>query len=91
MEEVLSNTDDPEVPLREREFYALGITDGDELRGPGFFVRQLHASWSNVQGTVAWDALDIEKCPTYLDAMQRYEARRAALVKMGFIYSDMEM
>ena len=72
-------------------FYALCISDGDELRGPGFFVRQLHASWSNLQGTMAWDAFDIENCPTYEDANQRYEARRAALVQMGFIYSDMEM
>jgi hypothetical protein len=91
MEEILTNTDDPEVPLRDKEFYGLGLSDGDEIRGPGFFVRQLHASWSALQGTIAWDEFDIEKCVTYENAKRRYEARRAALVQKGYIYSDLEM
>jgi hypothetical protein len=91
MEEVLTNTDDPEVPLKDREFYALVISDGDEIRGPGFFVRQLHAAWSEVRGMIAWDRFEIEELGSYTEAQELYEARRAALHRIGFIYSDREL
>jgi hypothetical protein len=60
MQEVLSKTDDPNVPLQEQEFYELRLDDLGFLFRPGlvnslgivarnrFIVRECHAAWSEI-------------------------------------------
>ena len=91
MQEVLSRTDDPEIPLRDQEFYELRLDDSDDIWKPGYFVKQAHAQWSEIDQQIMWDGFDFEQCATLEKAKERYAARRLALAEEGFIYSDMDM
>jgi len=90
MQEVLSRTVDPKVPLKGQEFYELRIDDSDDVWRPGFVVSEAHAQWSEIDQQIMWDETESERCPTYENAQERYEARRRALAEKGFIYSDMD-
>lgn len=102
MQEVLSKAIDANVPLQEQEYYQLQL---DDLGSPfqpqfidslgiiarhRFIVREAHAAWSEIDLNVMWDTPSHDECSTLREAKLRYEVRRAAIVKMGFIYSDME-
>jgi hypothetical protein len=91
MQKLLSKTDDPKTPLSEQEFYELRLEDSDDIRRPGFIVKQAHAQWSEIDRNIMWDDFESERLPTLEEAKGRYEARRLALVEKGFIYSDMEL
>lgn len=102
MQEVLSKTNDPNIPLHEQEFYELRLDDlGFPFRPKfidsmgavarhRFLVLQAHASWSEIDRDIMWDGFDHDECSTLEVAERRYEERRAAIVKKGFIYSDMD-
>ncbi|MFP5234330.1 MAG: hypothetical protein ACLGSD_00385 [Acidobacteriota bacterium] len=90
MQEVLSKTVDPKAPLEGQEFYELRIDDSDDIWRPGFIVVEAHAAWSVADKQIVWDESEFERCETYAQAKDRYEARRRALTQKGFIYSDMD-
>ena len=102
MQEVLSKTDDPNVPLQEQEFYELRLDDLGFPFRPGlmnslgivarhrFAVREAHARWSEIDRQIMWEGYEHEEFSTLEKAQVHYEFRRAALVLKGFIYSDME-
>jgi hypothetical protein len=91
MEEILTKIDDADIPLREWEYYALCLMEGDDLGEAEFWVRQLHASWSDLQQSIAVDEFEFDECASFGEARRCYEVCRAALVQRGFIYSDMDM
>lgn len=103
MQEVLSKTTDPNIPLKEQEYYELRLTDfgipfrplwvesiGIVVRHR-FLIRQAHAAWSEIDRDIFWDDFQHEECSTVEEAVRRYEDRRAAIMDKGFIYSDMEL
>jgi predicted nucleic acid-binding protein len=91
MQEVLSKTDDPNLPLREQEFFELLLSDTRTDFGTRYSVRQFHAQWSDEDGRIMWDQEEIDVFWTRTEAEQRYAERRQALAERGFIYSDMDL
>jgi hypothetical protein len=103
MQEVFSKTTDSNVPLQEQEYFELRLDDlGFPFRPQfvdilgivarhRFIVRESHAAWSEIDRNIMWEGYEHDVCPTLEDAKRRYEERRAAIVKKGFIYSDMEI
>jgi hypothetical protein len=61
MKEVLSRTNDLKTPLRDQEFYELRLDDSDDIWKPGYFVKQAHAQWSEIDGQIMWDGFDFEQ------------------------------
>jgi len=91
MQEILSNTVDPEVPLRELEFFELSLLDTTNELRTRYCVRQSHAQWSDVDGQVMWDQEEVDHFWIFAEAKNRYAERRLALAERGFIYSDMDI
>jgi hypothetical protein len=91
MQEVLSKTDDPNIPLRDQEFCELCLYDSDCVGLPVFCIREARARWDEETGQIAWDERRVQMFTSRQDAKERYEACRLALTKEGFIYSDMEL
>jgi hypothetical protein len=102
MQELLSKTTDPNVSLREQEYFELRIDDlgfpfrplfldslGAVIRDR-FLVREAHAAWSEIGCDVTWGGFEHDECSTLEEAQWRYIERRAAIVGKGFIYTDME-
>ena len=100
MQEVLSKTTDPKVPLQEQEYFELRL---DDLGAPfrpkfidslgavvhhRFLVCEAHAAWSEIDQNIMWDGSEHDEFSTLHKAELRYEERRAAVAKKGFIYSD---
>ena len=102
MQEVLSKSTDPNVPLQAQEYYELRLDDLGFPFSPHFFdkvgasvrhrfmVFQAHAAWSEFDRNIMWDEYRHEECATLEEAQQRYEDRRAVLVGMGCIHSDVD-
>jgi hypothetical protein len=90
VQEVLSKTGDPEIPLREQEFFELSLLDEVNDLGTRYCVRQAHAEWSDIDGQIIWDQEEVDHFWILNEAKQRYEDRRRALGEKGFIYSDMD-
>lgn len=90
MQEILSKTDDPKVPLRDQEFYELRLYDSESGGEPVYCVRQARARWNDEAGEVVWDEEQVQVFVTHQEAKERYEARRLALADKGFICSDMD-
>ena len=90
MNEVFSKTVGPNATLCDQEFYELKLYDSDDIWNPGHMVMQSRAFWSKVDQQFMWDEIETERWPTPKEAEERYAARRRALVKRGFIYSDMD-
>jgi hypothetical protein len=91
MREVFSKTKDPKVPLCDQEFYELRLDDSDDIWKPGYFVKQAHAQWSEIDREIMWEGFDFEQCPTLEKAKERYAAWRLVLIEKGFIYSKMDL
>ena len=91
MEEVLSKTRDPTIPLQEQEYFALSLVDEANPRGTRYCVRQAHASWSEIDGQIMFDDEETEYFRLLGEAKRRYNERRSALEQRGFIYSDMDV
>jgi hypothetical protein len=90
MQEVLSRTKDTQVPLKEQEYYELRLDDIVSTTGTRFRFGEAHASWSEIDRQMMWDSMPNEEFATLEDARRRYDERRAALAKRGYIYSDMD-
>ena len=90
MQEVLSRTTDPNAPAADCEFYELRLDDSDNVWMGRHVIRETHALWDASTSQIAWAEPEIEYVPNIDLADERYEARRAALVKRGFLYSDMD-
>ncbi|MGD0831026.1 MAG: hypothetical protein ABR907_08800 [Terracidiphilus sp.] len=103
MQEVLSKTTDPNVPLREQEYFELRLDDLGTQFQPQFIdnigavvrhrfvVYEAHAVWSETDQNIMWVDLEHDECLTLEEAKLRYEQRRAVLAAKGFIYSDMDL
>ncbi len=91
MQEVLSKTDDPKIPLRQQEFFELSLLDEANDLGTRYCVRQAHAEWSEIDGQVMWDQEEVDHFWILNEAKQRYAERRLNLAQRGFIYSDMDL
>ena len=102
MQEVLSKTTDPNVPLQEQEYFELRLDDLGFPFRPKFFeslgaiirhrfpVCEAQAAWSEIDRNIMWDGFEHDEYSTLQEAELRYEERRAAMVEKGFIYSDMD-
>jgi hypothetical protein len=90
MQEVLSRTVDPAVPLTEQEFYELSLLDETNDLGTQYCVQQAHAEWNEIDGQIMWDQEETNYFWVLSEAKQHYEERRGTLAKKGFIYSDMD-
>jgi hypothetical protein len=91
MQELFTNTDDPKIPLRKREFFELILLDKANELGTRYCVRQAHAQWSDIDGKVMWDQEEIDLFWILADAKRRYAERRHALAQKGFTHSDMDL
>jgi hypothetical protein len=91
MQEVLSNAGESNAPLAAQEFYELCLEDSDDIWKGRHIVRQAHARWDQMACRIVWENIETEYARTLEEAKQRYEARRASLVKQGFRYSDMDL
>jgi hypothetical protein len=93
LEEVLARPGEGQKPLREQEYWLLDLLDFSENWRPHFLVQQYRACWSDVDQCMmvggTGDGTDIAR--TLEEAKQKYEARRAILVRQGFIESDMKL
>jgi hypothetical protein len=85
VQELLWNTDDPNVPFDKLEFYQLRL---DDLADSTYRVVQLYGAWHDLTGRIVWDKVEADSLETLHQARERYDERRLALVKRGFIYSD---
>ena len=98
MQEVLSKTTDPNVPLQEQEFFELRLRDFGTQFSPlfidsigavarhRFLVCEAQAAWSEIDRNIMWDTFEHDECSTLEEAEQRYASRRVAIVEKGFIY-----
>ena len=91
MQEVLSKTTDPSVPLRDQEFCELRLYDSDCVGLPVSCIREARARWDEDAGQIAWDERQVQMFTSRQEADERYEAWRLALAEEGFIYSDMDL
>ena len=91
MQELLSKSENSEIPLRDQEFFELSLLDEANDLGTRYCVRQAHAQWSEIDGQVMWDQEEVEYFWIHTAAKQRYEERRLALADKGFIHSDMDL
>jgi hypothetical protein len=89
MQEVSSKPGESEKPLNEQENWVLEILDWTGSWRPGFAVQQARGFWSEIDRQFMFDEIETELYPLLIDAEERYEARRLALVKNGFVQSDM--
>jgi hypothetical protein len=90
MLEVLSRPGESEKSINEQEYWTLEVIDFTDSYRPGFEVQQACAFWSEIDRQFMFDDIETERCPLLIDAEERYEARRLALVEKGFIHSDMD-
>jgi hypothetical protein len=90
MQEVLSRTVDPKVPLSGQEFYELSLIEEASGLGTQYCVRQAHAEWNEIDQQITWDSEETDYIWVLGEAKRRYAERRLKLVEMGFIYSDMD-
>jgi hypothetical protein len=90
MQEVLSRPGESDKPVEEQEYWILELLDRTDGWRPGFVVQQGRGFWSKIDRQFMFDEIETELCPLLIDAEERYEARRLALVKKGFVQSDME-
>ena len=90
MQEVLSRPDESDKPINEQEYWALELIDWAESYDPCFVVQQSCGQWSEIDHQFMFDEIETERWPLLIDAEERYEARRLALAKKGFIHSDMD-
>ncbi len=90
MQEVFSKPDDSKKLLHEQEFWEISLFDSPESWRPGFIVEQSRMAWSELDRTFICDEVETERWPTLEKVKERYESRRLALVKKGFIQSDMD-
>jgi hypothetical protein len=90
MQEVLSRPGESDKPLNEQEYRVLEIFDWTNSWRPGFAVQQARGFWSEIDQKFMFDEIETELYPLLIDAEERYEARRFALVTKGFIHSDMD-
>jgi len=90
MQEVFSTTDGPGIPMRDQEFYELQLSDSDDTERPGHVVMQSRATWSEPDGHMMWDEIEVERFSVLEVAKERYAVRRAKLANKGFVLSDMD-
>lgn len=90
MQEVLSRPGESDKPLRQQEYWTLELLDWTESFQPGFVIQQAYGRWSKIDGQFMFDQIETERWPLLIDAEERYETRRLALAKKGFVHSDME-
>lgn len=91
MQEVLSNTIDPNAPLLGQEFYELRLFEEDNPLGTRHCVLQIHAVCRNAIRGPMWESEELDYFWILDEAKERYAERMAALALLGFVYSDMEM
>jgi hypothetical protein len=90
MQEVLSKTSDPKVPLRDQEFFELRLFEKANQLGTRYCVGQTHAQWSDLDRDVMFDGEEVDHFWILDEAKRRYAERRLILKEKGFIYSDMD-
>ena len=103
MQEVFSKTTDPTLPLEQQEFFELALVDLGTPFQPRFIdsmgvvarhrfiVREAHAAWSEIDRDIMFDDFQHDECSTIQEAERKYQARRAAIVSKGIVYSDMDL
>jgi hypothetical protein len=90
MQEVLSRPGESDKPISEQEYWTLEPLDFTENYQPAFVVQQACGRWSEIDRQFMFEQIETERWPLLIDAEERYEIRRLALVKKGFVHSDMD-
>ena len=91
MQEVLTKTIDLSIPLRDQEFFELGLLDEANDLGTRHYVRQVHFAWNETDGDVMPDSEEVEYFWILGEAIARYAQRRDALEMKGYKCSDMDL
>ncbi len=90
MQEVLSRPGESDKPLNEQDYWTLELLDWTESFDPCFVVQQSCGRWSEIDRQFMFKGIEVERWALLIDAEERYESRRLALVKRGFVQSDMD-
>jgi hypothetical protein len=72
MEEVLSNTLDQNLPLREQEYFSLSLLEEVNPLGTRYRIQQAHAGWSETDGRIMFDHEETEYFWMLGEAKRRY-------------------
>ncbi len=75
----------------DQEFYELRLYDSDSAGLPVYCVREARTRWDNEVRDMVRDKEQERTFVRQQEAEEWYEARRRALAKEGFIYSDMDL
>jgi hypothetical protein len=89
IQEVLSRLGESDKPINEQEYRTLELLDFTESYQPGFVVQQSWGRWNEIDRQFMFEDIETERWPSLIDAETRYEVRRLALMKSGFVHSDM--
>jgi hypothetical protein len=89
--EVLTQADDPNVPLPEREGHELHLYDSTSEGEPAYCVRDVLCRWDDERKSVVRDEAPIETFMTLEEAKKCYFERRLALAQQGFVHSDIDL
>jgi hypothetical protein len=90
MEEVLTNTAESQALAADVRFYEMHLYDSGSAGERAYSIREAHARWNASIQYVQWDDPEIKSFTSLLEAKEHYAARKLALSKSGFIYSDMD-
>jgi hypothetical protein len=90
VQELLSRSNDPNVPIQDREYYELCLEESMNTSEPSYIVRQTHFRWDESVSGAVRDEIESEECEMLQTAENLYVRRRKALADQGFIYSDMD-
>jgi hypothetical protein len=90
MQEVLARPGESDKPLEEQEYWTLELLDWTESHDPCFVVQQACGRWSKIDRAFMFEQMETERLPLLKNAKERYEVRRLAIVKKGFVHSDMD-
>ena len=85
--EIFRKTDEPMATAREEEFFVLRLVDLGLNVKPRFLIREIRAVWSDSEQRTKWDVHCDRLCCTPEEALQRFVARKAAIVAAGFSWS----
>ena|ERR1035438_6289124 len=84
MQEILSKTSDPKVPLQDQEFYELRLFERPHGRKTRYCVGQTHAQGSELDRDVMFEGEEVDCFRNLEQAKERYAERRHLLVEKGF-------
>lgn len=91
MDELLYNSADPKISLRNQEYYHLRMREFRGASGWLYCVVESLTRWDEKERHVTWDHLHSETFSSLDRATIRYAERRLVLEHRGFVYSGIAL